>query len=117
MVDVDGGLWSMNTAAPDEVEWYAETGDITDSDPYKSGLSKLWVRLEVDETANVTVKTQYDDDGTWHVCRSVVGDGRKRSVSIPVIPRRCDHFRIRIDGKGGCRIFGISREYYQGSDI
>ena len=42
-------------------------------------------------------------------------DDKKRSYYLPIIPRRCDHFRIRMSGQGECRLYSLVREVYTGS--
>ena len=44
-------------------------------------------------------------------------EGEKRSYYLPIIPRRGDHYRMKIVGKGGCRIYSLVREYYSGSEL
>lgn len=117
MVDADGNLWSMNTADSDSVEWSMETGDFADNDPDKTGMGKVQVRLELDAGASVTVQLQFDSSGQWQDIRAISGRQTKQTFLIPIIPRRCDHYRVRIHGTGGCKIFSISREYYQASEI
>ena len=42
---------------------------------------------------------------------------KKRSFYLPIVPRRCDHFRIRMTGSGGCRLYSLVREVYTGSEL
>ena len=46
----------------------------------------------------------------------VVTAARQKSVTLPIIPRRLDHFRLRIEGTGAARIQSITRESAPGSD-
>jgi len=41
----------------------------------------------------------------------------KRSFYLPIIPRRSDHFRIKIKGTGGWRLYSLVRENYSGSEV
>jgi hypothetical protein len=43
--------------------------------------------------------------------------GTKRSYYLPIVPRRGDHYRIKIEGTGGCRVYSLAREYYIGSEL
>ena len=66
--------------------------------------------------AKVQVSIQYDSMGDWEqVCQMTVTS--LRSFSIPVRPRRCDHFRIRIEGVGQGKIYSITKTIEQGSDF
>ena len=116
MVDDLGQLWSIGTEDSDGVNWEIITGDYMEGDPDKTGLGKLQIRMELDRGASATICIEYDGRG-FHVHRTVRGEQRKQTFCIPIIPRRCDHYRIRIYGTGGCRIYSIAREYYQASEI
>ena len=106
-------------AQPEEdVKWMAEFADFTEEDPNKKGLTKLQLRLELDVGARLAVWLQTDSDGKWQHIRDIAwnqGEG-KRSFLLPIVPRRCDHYRIRIEGTGGCRIHSMAREFYAGSE-
>lgn len=110
----DGTVYSVGTGTCESVSWMAETGDFTDGGPDKEGVLRLQLRLEADAGTTVTVSVQFDSDGVWREVRTVTA-ARKRSVILPIVPRRCDHWRVRIEGTGGCRLFGLTREYYKGS--
>lgn len=100
-----------------DIEWMAEFADFTDEDPNKKGLSKLQLRLELEEGATVRVYLQFDSDGVWQQVNGALGEGVKRSYYLPIIPRRTDHYRLKIQGTGGCRIHSLVREAYSGSEL
>ena len=39
----------------------------------------------------------------------------KRSYYLAIIPRRADHYRLKLTGKGGCRVYSLTREISIGS--
>ena len=98
-------------------EWMVEFSDFTDNDPNKKGVGKLQMRLELEDDAELTVMMQFDSDGIWRTVRFICGTDPKRSHVIPIVPRRCDHYRVRLEGTGGCRIYSMSREFYTGSEV
>ena len=70
--------------------------------------------MEIDAGAVVRVEVQYDSDGQWvEVYRMDMT--RKRSVAVPFIPRRCDHFRLRLSGAGDFILYSITKSVEQGS--
>ena len=97
------------------VEWFAEFGDIAEQAPEKKRIVKLILRAEPEEGAEAVVKLMYDSDGIWRRA-GVIHPGKKRSVLLPLIPRRYDHLRLRIEGKGMCRISSLSMETAAGSE-
>lgn len=104
-------------AVPEEdVSWSAEFGDIAEDEPNKKGVSKLQIRIELEAGAWAQVYIQYDSSGMWQpVGKMLIGDG-KRSIVLPIIPRRCDHYRVKLMGCGKCYIHSMAREYYVGSE-
>lgn len=103
------------TVAEDAVEWHAEFGDFTDSLPNWKKAGKLQIRLEMEEGSVLWVKLKYDSTGDWQEIARVECS-EKKSFVLPVIPRRVDHYRLRLEGKGGCRISSIARQVAAGSE-
>lgn len=124
MLNDEGEIWiigeiqdppeGVTTETP--VTWWAEFADITDEDPYKKQIPKLIIRLEVDAGATVTVSMRFDSTGDWETVDTLTANV-KRSYYLPIVPRRADHYRIRLSGTGGCRVYSIAREYSQGSAL
>ena len=123
-LDAQGDVWIMGNAAPrtdgieeKNIKWMAEFADFTDDDPNKKGLTKLQIRLELDEGASVQVFLQFDSDGQWHKVSTALGEGVERSYYLPIIPRRTDHYRLKLEGTGGCKVHSLVREAYSGSEL
>jgi hypothetical protein len=74
------------------------------------------MRVELEAGATLAVKMMFDSDSEWrHVAKLTTE--KKRSYYLPIIPRRCDHFRIRLEGVGEWRLYSLTREHYSGSEI
>lgn len=116
LLEEDGKLWTLETAGPENVAWMAETGDFTDNGPDKTRTVRLQVRLELEEGSTMYVSIQFDSDGVWRPVKEL-SSTHKRSFLLPIIPRRCDHYRLRMSGQGECRVFGLTREYDRGSAL
>lgn len=108
----------------DAVQWSAEWADLYEYTTYSSqsspipenvATSKFILRLELDEGSEMRLEIQYDDEPWLEVAHLTAET--KRSHYLPVIPRRADHYRLRMTGVGGCRIYSLTREYYAGSAI
>ena len=96
--------------------WMIETGLMGMSMPDMKYISRLLIRMSLDFGARVTIYIQYDSDDDWdEVCELTVT--KLRSFSIPIRLRRCDHFRLRIEGIGEGKIYSITKTIEQGSDI
>lgn len=112
----DNKLYTVSGSDESEIEWYAQSGYLGLSSPDNKRISKIVVRLDMDADSECTISMEYDSEGIWH--RMYTAKAQKmRSYLIPVIPRRCDYFRIKISGKGDCRIFSISKVTEQGSEL
>ena len=105
-------------------DWAVEFTDFTDDSPNKKGIKSFQIRMELEDlsgeedSASVTVKVMCDSDGEWIIPKGgTIENPEKRSYVLPIIPRRADHYRIRIEGHGGCRIYSIAKDYYPGSEL
>lgn len=132
-LNAEGEIWLNGNAreipegATEEaaLEWEAEFADFYEYTSYsssstpipeKKGVGKFQIRIELDEGANVQMQIQYDSDGVWKDISTMTAT-KKRSFYLPVIPHRCDHYRLKIKGSGGARIYSLAREYYTGSEL
>lgn len=98
-----------------DVCWYVKTGKIGMSTPDMKYISKLSIRMSLAIGATVKISIQYDSDYWDQVCQ--LTSTSLRSFTVPIRPRRCDHFQIRIVGEGDCRIYSITKTIEQGSDF
>ena len=99
-----------------KVPWMVETGPVGMSLPDMKYISRLLIRMALEVGSKVEISIQYDSIGDWEqVCQMTVTS--LRSFSVPVRPKRCDHFRIRIEGEGEGKIYSITKTIEQGSDI
>ena len=97
-------------------DWVAESGNIGFTMPDKKHLAKLQIRLSMELGTNVSIFMQYDSSGNWeHVCN--LNYTGTRSFVVPIIPRRCDHFKYMIGGRGGCKIFSVTKTIEEGSEV
>ena len=93
-----------------------EFGDFIEGDPNKKGTSKLQMRIELDAGATVNVSMQFDSDGQWRDVTTLTTT-QKRSFYLPIIPRRSDHYKLRLMGTGEYCLYSLSRENYIGSEL
>lgn len=111
-----GGLPQGSGEGQEEaVDWWAEFADFTEGDPNKKGVERVQVRLELEEGAWAQVLVRFDSEEEWSQVGKVMDEGIKRSYILPIVPRRGDHYRLKIQGSGPCMIHSLTREYYAGS--
>ena len=106
------------------ISWMAETGTImalTTSSNYPEWISnkkfvgRMLIRMSLDAGATMQVYIQYDSSGVWEKLWDMTGKNL-RTFSFPVRPHRCDHFRLKLEGTGGAKIYSITKTLEQGSD-
>ncbi len=92
----------------------AETNDYTLSQPNRKRVHRVQLRFVVDAGTSLTVSIRYDG-GAWVTVKTVAGDGEKKSVYLPVLPKRCDHFRLRFEADGDWELHSLALDLRQGS--
>lgn len=98
------------------VAWMAEFGDFIQNSPDKKSVTKVQLRYRLSEGAMAKVSISYDDKPYLPVGAPLQGRGTK-SCYLPLIPERCDHFRLKIEGLGDGRICSLAVEYSAGSEL
>ena len=117
----EDGLWLYSNEPSvgeieDPIESFIEFGDFVEGDPNKKGTAKLQVRAELDAGASLNIEIMYDSDGVWTPVSTLLTP-KKRSYYLPIIPHRCDHFRLRFTGYGKWTLYSLVRESYSGSEL
>lgn len=99
-------------AAEADMPWSFTTPRIGYGLPNRKYVSRVLIRLEIGDAALPTVELSRDG-GTWEAlsCAARAGaDGaRTGSITIPIRPRRCESFRIRVSGVGAYKLTGITK--------
>lgn len=108
-LDADGGLYAMDGGDEASIPWMIETGDFMDGGGDKSAAIRMLLRMDL-EDGYAECKIQFDSNGAWQPAGDVIRATGKRSFILPIIPRRCDHYRLRIQGEGRVTIFSLTRE-------
>ena len=109
-------LFGSGEKDTDPIKWMAESGVIGCSSPDKKYVSRLTVRMSLDIGSTVSFYVQYDSCGEWEHLFTMKGTNLS-SFSVPVKPKRCDHFRLRIEGEGDAKVYSITKVIEQGSDV
>lgn len=97
------------------VTWMCETGNIGMESPDRKYITRLTVKLSAKSGSTVRVSILYDSAGTWKqiFATEMVG---VRPVTVPILPMPCDHFKLRIEGKGACQIYNITKTMREGAE-
>lgn len=121
MADGEGDIYAVSGELPpgqaeDTVLWMAEFGDFTLNSPDKKWITKVQLRLELGAGAEAQLWFS-PDGGLWETVAPLQTADTLRSCCLPLIPRRCDRFRLRLTGKGECALHSLAVEYGTGSEL
>ena len=98
------------------VKWEAETGNLGVATPDMKYLSRLTLRLSLAKNSKLEIYAQYDLSDEWlHVCTMFGTD--LRSFTVPIRPRRTDHFKLRFVGEGEAKLYSMTKTIEQGSEL
>jgi hypothetical protein len=97
-------------------ESFAELADYTTRDTNKRSLNKALLEIDFPGALDswVRVWIRYDHLGEFErLCE--ITPREKRAHKIPIIPRRRDHFQLRLTGFGDWRVYNLTHLYLDGS--
>lgn len=114
MLSSDGSLWSVDADAGDEeIDWSATFTPFYETMQGKKVYSSLYFRFELEKKAWIRAEVRCDG-GRWENVGILRGEGPQL---LPVRPRRCDRYEIRLSGKGACAVLGMVRKLRVGSEV
>jgi hypothetical protein len=109
-------MFGSGTVDDAPIDWMAETGVIGMYTPNKKYISRMNIGVSLNTGSKIYIYAEYDSCGAWELI-SNISSTSLRSFSIPIRPKRCDHFRLRIVGEGDGKIYSIVKTLEQGSDV
>lgn len=59
--------------------------------------------------AKCRVYIEYDSSGVWEQKTEIKPKNGIQTYIIPIMPRRCDHMRLRLEGHGEMQLYSIAR--------
>lgn len=110
----DYALYSYNGNGDESesVSYMLESGVIGYETADAKFLVRLDMRIKLGFGTTMTVWMQYDSDGKWiEAVRHRGTTVTPRMETINVLPRRCDHFKYKITGKGDFQLYGLQKTY------
>lgn len=117
MLTSEGELWKMDPEASKEgLEWSMTFCPFNETVNERKGYSKFHLRLDLAEGAWLKLEVKRDNDTRWKEVYKT-HNTKARTITVPVLPERCDSVEIRISGKGECVLRTFVREFFVGSDV
>ena len=116
-LDSNGKLYYIDkTADRSDIEWGATFCTMHETMHERKGYSKFHLRMDMSAGAWLAVDIKTDNDLQWQQVYTTHNE-KAKTVSIPIMPTRCDSIDIRLRGKGKCAIKSFVREFTVGSDV
>lgn len=116
-LDARGQLYYIDKEADrSDIEWGATFCTMHETINERKGYSKFHLRLDLSAGAWLAVDIKTDNDLQWRQIYTTHNE-KAKTISIPIIPTRCDSIDIRLRGKGKCTIKTFIREFTVGSDV
>lgn len=105
----------------DDFEWMLQTGEIgyfsNGGVPFRKRIIKLVPRMNLSLNSRARIEIMYDNDGVWRPVSEIAPKGKPMGYAVPVVPFRCDHYSIRIRGKGKFDLQSIMKFWHDGSEF
>lgn len=125
--DSDGKIWILTgkdtnaydgTNAADEtgIPFMIETGDLEMSFMERVRVQKILARLKLGNGAKARIIAIYDDRDEV-TAAAWTGTLSKMAREVAIIPHRCDHMRIRIEGTGPMELMNLNYLFKPGTFI
>ncbi len=112
----DGGKIPADFEDEENIEWYIVSGDIGYSVNSQKYISRIGIRIKPETGTVVNVEIEYDSSGDFTRIFTL-RDAPDSAVTLPIIPARCDHIKIRLSGTGGFSLLGAFADFEEGSEI
>lgn len=114
----EGNLtWVQYASDPEGVfPWEAVFADFTGKEPDTKTVHKIQVRLRVEDAGGYAQVWIRSDGGDYVSAGGKILSDVKDSYVLPIVPRRCDHFQVKITGEGQCKIWSVSLHVRKGSE-
>ena len=102
-------------ASDEHMYWRAVFGDFDERLENKKIYSKLQMRFTMEPEADLTIWLA-TDGGDYEEVTHLKND-TERSVYLPIVPRRCQRFRLLLEGHGRTRVESLVRVAREGSGV
>lgn len=103
------------TARPMGV-WMLQSAVFGYSQPNRKYVSRLQLRLSIQEGGYGDLFIRYDSGREWELVGHITGTDLVHTALVAVRPRRCDHFELKMEGKGEFRLYSLTKQLEEGGD-
>jgi hypothetical protein len=97
-------------------QWYLESGDIREQTLNNKYISKLLFNFWLASDTVVNIFIKWDDEPIWEHKGQISSD-INNTYTLPIIPKRCNKFRYRIEGRGEFKLIALGRYLEDASEV
>ena len=118
-IDKDNALVEMQAYEGTEegpVYWEAVSGLMGYEYADNKEVSRVNIRATIPAGSDLDAYIEYESSGEWEFIGHWEGEGTYSTV-FSIIPARCDHYRIKLNGTGEIKLFSIAKNIVTGSDV
>lgn len=109
--------WILNKQPTYDIpKWYVVSGEYNGGSLYNKYINKFMFELKMDKGAKLSISFSYNDTGEWEKVYRTVNRTNKQLIKIPIIPKRCERMKYKIEGEGNVKIYTITRIVEGGSE-
>ena len=105
----------------ERVHWIVVTHDFA-SNPRKTRtgrsedyndkqLEKISIRANLAAGSEMKIYISYDSSYAYDLVGTLTGDGTSRYYNYPIVPARCDHYRLKFDCEGDGCLWSVNARY------
>lgn len=119
IIDVAGSNLMFGEPYETEVVSFVQFGDIYLNTENRKATDQLLLRAELEKGARLLVQIMYDSSGKYETLKTITAEDAKltkKQIMIPIQPRRCDHYHIRLEGVGGWTLYSMTENVRVGSE-
>lgn len=107
-----------NITEEGDLDFYAESGIIGKESMQHKYISKLLFKMHLSFGAAIQIYLKYDYEEDWNMVYSNSNtDDKPEVLKVPIIPRRHEHLRYKIEGTGDVIVYGIEYDVSEGSEL
>ena len=96
-------------------DWMATFGAFDELIEDRKIYSRMSLRFIAQPGTKVSIFIKMDD-GEWELVKKFAYAGTG-GETVPIVPRRCDRFSIKVVGTGDCEIKSLTRRFRRGSKV
>ena len=96
-------------------DWMATFGAFDELIEDRKIYSRMSLRFIAQPGTKVAIYIKMDD-GEWELVKKFAYAGTG-GETVPIVPRRCDRFSIKVVGTGDCEIKSLTRRFRRGSKV